>query len=206
MGIFKTEDCPICGTPTGAMSKSSAKYNGLYVCRDCAKKLSANKISLIRLKKYPLEELQKIVNAETEKTVPVRMILVKNPAGCSQTIDYLSRIDEDFLLVICLNDRTADGHDISWIWDADYERLSENTHIQSMIVSGDRAEDLRVRLKYAGIDEKKIAMEKDNESLLSSMRSSTLPVFVMPNYTSMLALRKILSDATGKREFWEKQS
>ena len=206
MGIFKTEDCPICGTPTGAMSKSSAKYNGLYVCQDCAKKLSANKISLIRLKKYPLEELQKIVNAETEKTVPVRMILVKNPAGCSQTIDYLSRIDEDFLLVICLNDRTADGHDISWIWDADYERLSENTHIQSMIVSGDRAEDLRVRLKYAGIDEKKIAMEKDNESLLSSMRSSTLPVFVMPNYTSMLALRKILSDATGKREFWEKQS
>ncbi len=67
MGIFKMEDCPICGTPTGAMSKSSAKYNGLYVCRDCAKKLSANKISLIRLKKYPLEELQKIVNAETEK-------------------------------------------------------------------------------------------------------------------------------------------
>ena len=152
------------------------------------------------------EEKNKTENAETEKTVPVRMILVKNPAGCSQTIDYLSRIDEDFLLVICLNDRTADGHDISWIWDADYERLSENTHIQSMIVSGDRAEDLRVRLKYAGIDEKKIAMEKDNESLLSSMRSSTLPVFVMPNYTSMLALRKILSDATGKREFWEKQS
>ena len=67
MGIFKTEDCPICGTPTAAMSKSSAKYNGLYVCQDCAKKLSANKISLIRLKKYPLEELQKIVNAETEK-------------------------------------------------------------------------------------------------------------------------------------------
>jgi hypothetical protein len=67
MGIFKTEDCPICGKPTGAMSKSSAKYNGVYVCQDCAKKLSANKILLIRLKKYPLEELQKIVNAETEK-------------------------------------------------------------------------------------------------------------------------------------------
>ena len=107
--------------------------------------------------------------------------------------------------MICLNDRTADGHDISWIWDADYERLSENTHIQSITVSGDRAEDLRVRLKYAGVDEKKVTMEKDNEKLLASMREGSLPVFVMPNYTSMLALRKILSDATGKKEFWEKQ-
>ncbi len=48
-------------------------------------------------------------------------------------------------------------------------------------------------------------MEKDNEKLLASMREGSLPVFVMPNYTSMLALRKILSDATGKKEFWEKQ-
>ncbi len=67
MSIFKTEDCPICGKPTGAMAKSSAKYNGKYVCQDCAKKLAANKILLIKLKKYPLEELQKIVSAETEK-------------------------------------------------------------------------------------------------------------------------------------------
>ena len=141
-----------------------------------------------------------------KETVSVRMILVKNPAGCSQTIDYLSRINEDFRLVICLNDRTADGHDISWIWDADYERLAENTHIQSIIVSGDRAEDLRVRLKYAGVDEKKVTMEKDNGRLLASMRGGNLPVFVMPNYTSMLALRKMLSDATGKKEFWEKQA
>lgn len=68
MGIFKTENCPICGTPTGALSKSSAKYNGLYVCQDCAKKLSAGGIMLIKLKKYPLEELQKIVGASKQQT------------------------------------------------------------------------------------------------------------------------------------------
>lgn len=67
MGIFKTENCPICGAPTGAMSKSSAKYAGVYVCQDCAKKLAANKIQLIKLKKYPLEELQEIVGAENKK-------------------------------------------------------------------------------------------------------------------------------------------
>lgn len=179
---------------------------------DICRSLSTVHSSFGRMEKFDLPAAtskeraqQGAAASETAGTVPVRMILVKNPAGCSQTIDYLSRIDGDFRLVICLNDRTADGHDISWIWDADYERLSENTHIQSITVSGDRAEDLRVRLKYAGVNEKKVTMEKDNEKLLASMREGSLPVFVMPNYTSMLALRKILSDATGKKEFWEKQ-
>ena len=69
MGIFKTEDCPICGKSTGALSKSSAKYNGFFICQDCAKKLLANNISLLKLKKYPLEELKEIVGAETEKNI-----------------------------------------------------------------------------------------------------------------------------------------
>ncbi len=93
--------------------------------------------------------------------VPVRMILVKNPAGCSQTIAYLCGLAEDFQLVICLNDRTADGHDISWIWDADYEKLAACSHLREVWVSGDRAEELRLRLKYAGVKTNRIHLEKD---------------------------------------------
>ena len=63
MSIFKTENCPICGTPTSAMSKSSAKVNGLFVCQDCAKKLASNGISLFKLKQYPVDDLKKIVGA-----------------------------------------------------------------------------------------------------------------------------------------------
>lgn len=63
MGLFKTENCPICGTPTGALSKSSAKLNGKYICQDCAKKLSAKGILLLNLKKYPIDDLKKIVGA-----------------------------------------------------------------------------------------------------------------------------------------------
>lgn len=137
---------------------------------------------------------------------PVRMILVKNPAGCSQTIEYLTGLPEDYRLLLCLNDRTADGHDISWIWDADYEKLADCGHLRDIWVSGDRAEDLRLRLKYAGIPMDRVHLEKDNSRLLSMMARSGLPVFVMPNYTSMLALRELLSEATGKKEFWEKQS
>lgn len=63
MGIFQTENCPICGTPTGAFSKSSAKFNGVFVCQSCAKRLSANGIQLFNLKKYSIEDLKNIVAA-----------------------------------------------------------------------------------------------------------------------------------------------
>ncbi len=66
MGLFKTENCPICNKPTGALAKSSAKYNGLFVCQSCAKKLTANGILLIRLNKYSLDELQKITGTSKE--------------------------------------------------------------------------------------------------------------------------------------------
>lgn len=61
MGIFKTEKCPICGVPTGVFSKSSAKYDGAFVCQTCTKKLVSNGIVLFRLNKYPIEELKNIV-------------------------------------------------------------------------------------------------------------------------------------------------
>lgn len=63
MGIFKTENCPICGTPTGAFSKSSAKLNGKFLCQDCAKKLSTKGVALFNLKKYSIDDLKNIVGA-----------------------------------------------------------------------------------------------------------------------------------------------
>lgn len=66
MGLFKREDCPICGLPTGALSKSSAKYNGTCVCQNCSKKLSGAGLFLLKLKDYPLEQLQEIVGVSKE--------------------------------------------------------------------------------------------------------------------------------------------
>ena len=133
----------------------------------------------------------------------VQMILVKNPAGCNQALAYVASLEEDFNLVFCLNDRTADGHDISWIWDADYEQVMQDLHVRHIYVSGDRAADMQLRLKYADCAEEKITMMDDNEKLLEEMRNSSLPSFILPNYTSMLALRKVLSDATGGTDFWK---
>ncbi len=133
-----------------------------------------------------------------------RMILVKNPAGCTQALEYLLHINRPFVFVFCLNDRDADGTDVSWIWDADFEVLQTiKDHIQSIIVSGDRAHDIRVRLKYAGFDDAWIKMIQDADSLVQCLSSEELPVMILPTYTAMLELRTAVVRHCGGAEFWE---
>lgn len=132
-----------------------------------------------------------------------QMILVKNPAGCNQALDYLCSLKKPYALILCLNDRDADGHDISWIWDVDYEKLCQHPFLQGIYVWGIRAEDLQLRLKYAGIPESRIRHIRKKETLLMIIRGSKVPVFILPNYTAMLPLRELLQKETGKAEFWE---
>ena len=133
-----------------------------------------------------------------------KVMLVKNPAGCNQVLDFLQNIGEKFVLVICLNDRGADGTDISWIWDAEFERLNAIAgRIEKVIVSGDRAQDMRVRLKYAGIPDENITVERDYEKLVSSLEPLQTDVCLMPTYTAMLELRSVMIRHCGGAEFWE---
>jgi len=133
----------------------------------------------------------------------VRVILVKNPVGCNQALAYLAGLEGEYLPVFCLNDRTADGHDVSWIWDADYEKLGFDERPRTVLVTGDRAEDMRLRLKYAGADEKMVRIVRDGGELLRLIGQSPVPVYILPNYTAMLALRHALSRACGEKDFWE---
>ena len=133
-----------------------------------------------------------------------RMMLVKNPVGCNQVIEYLQTMREKFVLVICLNDRAADGRDISWIWDADFEGLNALAgRLDEVIVSGDRAEDMRVRIKYAGVDDAFIRVERDYETLVRTLAKETRPVCMMPTYTAMLELRQTVIRHCGGEDFWE---
>ena len=139
----------------------------------------------------------------TVNGVNVQMILVKNPAGCNQALNYLAGLDEDFRIVFGLNDRTADGHDISWIWDADYEQTIESPHRKDIYVFGDRAQDMRLRLKYGGAKAEDITLLRDTDMLIRELAKSPLPVFILPNYTAMLTVRALLSEVTGSQAFWE---
>jgi len=136
--------------------------------------------------------------------VTVRMILVKNPIGCSQVLRYLGAMQEPMMLVVCLNDRVNDGTDVSWLWDVDARPFAQmNAHLTGVICSGIRADDLAVWMKYNGVDEQKIRVEPDAERVLAAVSQSAVPVMIMPTYSAMLELREKLAKQYGLNQFWE---
>lgn len=133
-----------------------------------------------------------------------RMILIKNPAGCNQVLNFLSNISEESIFVVCLNDNYADGRDISWIWDVDFEVLAGLQDRLSLIyLSGIRADEIAMRFKYAGIDPAKIKVQKDYGKLVDAISSQKKAVYIMPTYTAMMDLRALISKRFGYKNFWE---
>ena len=117
--------------------------------------------------------MEKFMLDDTE----TRMILIKNPAGCNQVLNFLSNINEKTLFVVCLNDNYADGTDISWIWDVDFESLQRiEDNLTGVLVSGIRADEMAMRFKYAGIPEEKIKVIKDYEKLIDEFTSQDAPI------------------------------
>lgn len=133
----------------------------------------------------------------------VRIVLVKNPAGCDRALEFLASQSEDVLPIFCLNDNAADGTDVSWIWDADYESLLAARRYASIGVYGVRAQDMRLRLKYAGADDAAITVYDTADDLAAAVQKAGKPVVLLPNYTSMLTVRDKLSALAGGGRFWE---
>ncbi len=133
----------------------------------------------------------------------LRMILIKNPAGCNQVLNFLTDIAEPFVFVACLNDRAQDGKDVSWIWDVDFERLVAMEQLEKIVVSGIRADDMAMRFKYAGMPTDKIEVIRDYGQLVESLIQEGKMVYIMPTYTAMLELRGTISKHYGFKAFWE---
>jgi lipid II isoglutaminyl synthase (glutamine-hydrolysing) len=121
------------------------------------------------------------------------ILLVKNPAGANEVLRTLTLEGGALDLWIALNDGIADGRDISWIWDADFEVLAGR--VRRITCSGTRAEEMALRLKYAGIDAP-IAVERElGRSLDSAIAASNgQPLYALPTYTALLELRDLLAD------------
>ena len=133
----------------------------------------------------------------------LQMILVKNPAGCNQAFTYVTSFGDPFNAVLCLNNRTGDGHDFSWIENTDYEKLCSDPNLQKLYVCGDRAQDLYDRLLRAGANEDRMELVTDYTNLVDELEKETCTTFLLPNYTAMMELRTALSPKTGNKEFWE---
>ena len=132
------------------------------------------------------------------------LLLVKNPAGAKEVVRTLVDAGAPARLLIALNDEIADGRDVSWIWDVDFEPLIEA--LQELVVSGARAEELALRFKYGGLDPAKIALVPDLGAALEYGVETTPArgeLVVLPTYTAMLALRHIASEQGLVRPYWE---
>lgn len=120
------------------------------------------------------------------------IFLIKNPAGANEVIRTISLQKNSHLLAI-LNDNIADGRDVSWIWDTNWEVLKDK--FNTIVTSGTRAYDLALRLKYAGMNN--IDTHEDiNNSLENSLAQLDTKdtLLILPTYTAMLQLQKILGE------------
>ncbi|HEU4706705.1 MAG TPA: Mur ligase family protein [Solirubrobacterales bacterium] len=136
---------------------------------------------------------------------PVSILLIKNPAGANEVLRTLmleSRGGGDGIdLWIALNDRIADGRDVSWVWDADFELLADG--VRRVTCTGTRAAEMALRLKYAGWPERAIEVVPGiDASLDAAVAAAPARLFALPTYTALLELRKLLADRGLAREFW----
>jgi len=131
------------------------------------------------------------------------ILLVKNPAGANEILRTLALERAELDLLCVLNDRTADGHDISWIWDADFELLLP--HARRVTCAGTRAAELAVRLKYAGLDEHRLRVIPGLPAALDEALAGASDgrLFALPTYTALLELRSELARRGHAPQFWE---
>jgi lipid II isoglutaminyl synthase (glutamine-hydrolysing) len=119
------------------------------------------------------------------------ILLVKNPAGANEVLRTLTLEDGEHDLLAVLNDNIADGRDVSWVWDADFEVLAPR--LRHATCSGTRAAEMALRLKYAGVPTERIVVEPAlGAGLDRALGAGDGPLFALPTYTAMLALRDLL--------------
>jgi UDP-N-acetylmuramyl tripeptide synthase len=131
-------------------------------------------------------------------------LLIKNPAGANEVVRTLVAGGTPRLLLVALNDEIADGRDVSWIWDVDFEPLLGG--VERLIATGERAAELALRFKYAGLDESAIEVRPSLEGALDrglELTPAGEELTALPTYTAMLALRELVSRRGFVRPYWE---
>jgi UDP-N-acetylmuramyl tripeptide synthase len=132
------------------------------------------------------------------------LLLVKNPAGANEALRTLAPNLDGAVLLLALNDRIADGRDVSWIWDVDFEvALPRAGHV---VCSGTRASDMALRAKYAGVPGDRIEIVPGRaEALDHALRLAGAggTAYVLPTYTAMLELQRVAAERGLVRPYWE---
>ena len=134
----------------------------------------------------------------------VLLLLVKNPAGANEALRTLEDGGVPPTLVVALNDRIADGRDVSWIWDVDFEPVLQR--VERIVASGERAAELALRFTYAGFPPHRLELVPDLETALDrglGLTPAGGELVILPTYTAMLELRAIATGRGPTRPYWE---
>jgi UDP-N-acetylmuramyl tripeptide synthase len=135
--------------------------------------------------------------------VELSILLAKNPAGANEILRTLALEPGELDLLAILNDRTADGRDVSWVWDADFELLADR--VRRVTCAGTRAAELALRFKYAGVAVERLDVVPELSRALDAAlaHTSSGQLFVVPTYTALLELRDELAARGHAPRFWE---
>ena len=131
-------------------------------------------------------------------------LLIKNPAGANEVVRTLVAAGPPRVLLIALNDEIADGRDVSWIWDVDFEPLLGG--LERLVATGERAAELALRFKYAGLSEDAIDVVPELDAALDrglELTPAGAELIALPTYTAMLGLRELVAGRGFARPYWE---
>jgi len=137
----------------------------------------------------------------------ILLLLIKNPAGANEAVRTLVDGGAPPMLVVALNDEVADGRDVSWIWDVDFEPLLPG--VRTLVASGSRAAELGLRFRYGGLAEGSIELEPDLARALDHGLELTPEggeLVVLPTYTAMLGLQRLLASRGLAKPYWERSA
>jgi len=154
-----------------------------------------------------LADLEPVFGRQEQLTVrghPVRILLGKNPAGLNAALRTLQQRGVRHHLLVLLNDGIADGVDVSWIWDTDWESVA--TYTGAVTVGGDRAADMALRLHYAGLPDPTAPVDADISAALNQALDALPdgePLIVLPTYTALLDVRERLGRMAGATRIWD---
>jgi UDP-N-acetylmuramyl tripeptide synthase len=133
---------------------------------------------------------------------PLSIMLVKNPAGANEVLRTLALEPGQHDVLGVLNDNVADGRDVSWVWDADWEVLA--TRVRRVTCGGTRAAELALRLKYAGFPPERLHVVPGLEPALdAALADGAGPLYALPTYTALLELQHVLAARGLRRRYWQ---
>jgi UDP-N-acetylmuramyl tripeptide synthase len=132
------------------------------------------------------------------------MLLIKNPAGANEAVRTLVEGEPPAVAVVALNDAIADGRDVSWIWDVDFEPLIAG--LERLVATGARAAELALRFAYGGLPRDRIEVIPALDDALDrglELTPAGGELTLLPTYTAMLALRRTVAARGHVANYWE---